>query len=189
MGCFRSVCTYPIPPRTLIQVVVKPSSTAVLRPERNAWAIIINMAQATHGRCFAGASRSPLPFGRRVVWLSSEDQSKAFDFDVAYICLHAISKDPGTFPTPCIYCQVILRVTSGGVISGAKQKGTRRDRSFCSLRSPCVNLALNFPSFSISPPLPLSPPPPGTTTKTKTRIATAARGGGRRCPERGLLFS
>lgn len=51
--------------------------------------------------------------GRRVVWLSSEDQSKAFDFDVAYICLHAISKDPGTFPTPCIYCQVIVRVMSG----------------------------------------------------------------------------
>lgn len=40
------------------------------------------------------------------MWLSSEDQSKAFDFDVPYICLHAISKDPGTFPTPCIYCQV-----------------------------------------------------------------------------------
>eukprot|EP00903_Cladosiphon_okamuranus_P010146 g9607.t1 len=44
----------------------------------------------------------------RVVWLSSEDQSKAFDFDVAYICLHAISKDPGTFPTPCIYCQLAV---------------------------------------------------------------------------------
>ncbi|CBJ33675.1 conserved unknown protein [Ectocarpus siliculosus] len=44
----------------------------------------------------------------RVVWLSSEDQSKAFDFDVAYICLHAISKDPGTFPNPCIYCQLAV---------------------------------------------------------------------------------
>ncbi|CAN0449290.1 unnamed protein product, partial [Ascophyllum nodosum] len=42
-------------------------------------------------------------------------------FDVAYICLHAISKDTSTYPTPCIYCQVrycrsvLLAVQHGAV--------------------------------------------------------------------------
>ncbi|CAM9447904.1 unnamed protein product, partial [Choristocarpus tenellus] len=42
----------------------------------------------------------------RVVWLSQEDVSKAFEFDVPYFCLHAVSRDPETFPSPCLYCQL-----------------------------------------------------------------------------------
>ncbi|CAM9224297.1 unnamed protein product [Phaeothamnion confervicola] len=43
---------------------------------------------------------------KRVVWLSGTSADKAFDFDVPYICLHAVSRDPHTFPLPCIYCQL-----------------------------------------------------------------------------------
>ena len=30
----------------------------------------------------------------------------AFDFDIPYISLHAISRDTSSFPHPCIYCQL-----------------------------------------------------------------------------------
>ena len=30
----------------------------------------------------------------------------AFDFDIPYISLHAISRDTSSFPYPCIYCQL-----------------------------------------------------------------------------------
>jgi nucleotide-sensitive chloride channel 1A len=40
---------------------------------------------------------------KRVLWISKE---KAFDFDVPFITLHAVSKDPQTYPKHCIYCQV-----------------------------------------------------------------------------------
>lgn len=42
---------------------------------------------------------------KRLVWLSA-DNNKAYDFDIPYISLHAISRDPGTYPKACIYCQV-----------------------------------------------------------------------------------
>jgi len=40
---------------------------------------------------------------RRIVWIGEE---KAFDFDVPFISLHAISRDPSSFPLPCLYCQL-----------------------------------------------------------------------------------
>lgn len=40
---------------------------------------------------------------RRFVWLSEET---AYDFDVQYIALHAISNDPASYKKPCLYCQV-----------------------------------------------------------------------------------
>ncbi|CAN0403072.1 unnamed protein product, partial [Discosporangium mesarthrocarpum] len=45
--------------------------------------------------------------GRRVVWLDEGDRAVAFEFDVPVICLHAISRDQETFPSPCLYCQVL----------------------------------------------------------------------------------
>ena len=38
----------------------------------------------------------------RVMWIG---QKRAFDFDVQYIVLHAITKDQDSFPLPCLYCQ------------------------------------------------------------------------------------
>ena len=30
----------------------------------------------------------------------------SFDIDVAFIVLHAISRDPASYPKPCLYCQL-----------------------------------------------------------------------------------
>ena len=40
---------------------------------------------------------------RRVIWASAE---QAYDFDVPYIVLHAVTHDPSSFPRPCLYCQL-----------------------------------------------------------------------------------
>ncbi|KAJ1427007.1 regulator of volume decrease after cellular swelling-domain-containing protein [Ochromonadaceae sp. CCMP2298] len=40
---------------------------------------------------------------KRVVWLGTGES--AFDFDVPFIVLHAISRDVDSYPKPCIYCQ------------------------------------------------------------------------------------
>lgn len=40
---------------------------------------------------------------KRVIWVGV---SQAYDFDVAYISLHAISKDPACYPQPCVFCQL-----------------------------------------------------------------------------------
>lgn len=39
----------------------------------------------------------------RVIWLGEHN---SYDLDVAYIILHAVSRDPQTYPVPCIYCQL-----------------------------------------------------------------------------------
>ena len=51
---------------------------------------------------------------KRVIWINRADEStdidkndrKVFDFDVPYIILHAISRDPESYPIPCLYCQL-----------------------------------------------------------------------------------
>jgi nucleotide-sensitive chloride channel 1A len=44
---------------------------------------------------------------KRVLWIGDNNtQNNSFDFDVPFITLHAISKDPQTYPKPCVYCQV-----------------------------------------------------------------------------------
>ncbi len=42
---------------------------------------------------------------KRVVFLG-DNSSIAFDFDVPFIVLHAVSRDPLTYPRPCIYCEL-----------------------------------------------------------------------------------
>jgi len=39
---------------------------------------------------------------QRILWIGA---TKSFDFDVAYIALHAITSDVNAFPQPCLYCQ------------------------------------------------------------------------------------
>jgi hypothetical protein len=41
---------------------------------------------------------------KRVLWLGVGDV--AYDFDVPYISLHAITRDPESYPKPSIYCQL-----------------------------------------------------------------------------------
>lgn len=40
---------------------------------------------------------------KRVLWIG---EVHAYDFDVAYIVLHGLTRDEKHFPKPCIYCQV-----------------------------------------------------------------------------------
>jgi nucleotide-sensitive chloride channel 1A len=41
---------------------------------------------------------------KRVIWLGKGDE--AYDFDVPYIVLHAVTRDADSYPKPCIYCQL-----------------------------------------------------------------------------------
>jgi hypothetical protein len=62
---------------------------------------------------FAINSSTPEGIGKlfittaRIIWVSNDEkQLRAFDFDVPYITLHAVSRDPITYPRPCLYCQL-----------------------------------------------------------------------------------
>jgi hypothetical protein len=58
---------------------------------------------------FSFSATTPVGIGslfvtsQRFVWLSESD---AYDFDVRFVMLHAISKDAATYPKPCVYCQL-----------------------------------------------------------------------------------
>ncbi len=43
---------------------------------------------------------------RNVIWLSDADQSKGYSIDFHFITVHAISRDPNSFSSPCIYMQL-----------------------------------------------------------------------------------
>lgn len=48
---------------------------------------------------------------KRLIWKEQQEgggveEGKVYEVDVPCITLHAISKDPSSFPKPCLYCQV-----------------------------------------------------------------------------------
>ncbi|KAL9335654.1 hypothetical protein Peur_072835 [Populus x canadensis] len=43
---------------------------------------------------------------KKVVWLSDVDGTKGYAVDFLSISLHAISRDPEAYPSPCIYTQI-----------------------------------------------------------------------------------
>ncbi|CAM8989983.1 unnamed protein product [Rhodiola kirilowii] len=43
---------------------------------------------------------------KQVVWLSDVDGSKGYAVDFLSISLHAVSRDPEAYPSPCIYTQI-----------------------------------------------------------------------------------
>ncbi|KAG6495065.1 chloride conductance regulatory protein ICln-like [Zingiber officinale] len=43
---------------------------------------------------------------RRVIWLSDADKEKGYAVDFLSLSLHAVSRDPETYPFPCIYTQI-----------------------------------------------------------------------------------
>ncbi|XP_010909011.1 chloride conductance regulatory protein ICln [Elaeis guineensis] len=43
---------------------------------------------------------------KRVVWLSDADRAKGYGVDFLSVSLHAVSRDPETYPLPCIYTQI-----------------------------------------------------------------------------------
>ena len=56
------------------------------------------------------ASAGPLGTGKlyitskRLIWLG-ESVGNAYDYDIPYIGLHAVTRDEQSYPKPCIYCQ------------------------------------------------------------------------------------
>uniref|UniRef100_A0A0D9XI47 Chloride conductance regulatory protein ICln n=1 Tax=Leersia perrieri TaxID=77586 RepID=A0A0D9XI47_9ORYZ len=58
------------------------------------------------------ASRAPEAPGtlfittRRVIWVSEVDKGKGYAVDFLAISLHAVSRDPEAYPSPCIYTQI-----------------------------------------------------------------------------------
>jgi hypothetical protein len=47
-------------------------------------------------------------FCRQVIWLSDVDRAKGYAVDFLSLSLHAISRDPEAYPSPCIYAQVYM---------------------------------------------------------------------------------
>lgn len=43
---------------------------------------------------------------RQVVWLSDVDRAKGYAVDFLSLSLHAISRDPEAYPSPCLYTQI-----------------------------------------------------------------------------------
>lgn len=50
---------------------------------------------------------------KRVLWIG--DNGSTCDFDVPYITLHAVSRDPATYPKSCVYCQLDSEEDSDGL--------------------------------------------------------------------------
>jgi hypothetical protein len=44
---------------------------------------------------------------RRVIWLSEAEKGKGYAVEFLDITLHAVSRDPEAYPSPCLYTQVI----------------------------------------------------------------------------------
>ena len=43
---------------------------------------------------------------RQVIWLSNVDRAKGYAVDFLSVSLHAVSRDPEAYQSPCIYTQV-----------------------------------------------------------------------------------
>ncbi|KAG8381479.1 hypothetical protein BUALT_Bualt06G0126100 [Buddleja alternifolia] len=43
---------------------------------------------------------------KQVVWLSDADRAKGYAVDFVSVSLHAVSRDPEAYPSPCIYSQI-----------------------------------------------------------------------------------
>ncbi|KQK22562.1 chloride conductance regulatory protein ICln [Brachypodium distachyon] len=43
---------------------------------------------------------------RRVIWLSEAEKGKGYSVDFLDITLHAVSRDPEAYPSPCLYTQL-----------------------------------------------------------------------------------
>lgn len=50
---------------------------------------------------------------KRVIWLSDNDVTKGYAVDFLSISLHAVSRDPEAYPSPCIYTQIEIEDDEG----------------------------------------------------------------------------
>lgn len=66
-------------------------------------------AVSSDALCFLPVCFSVL---RRVIWLSEAEKGKGYAVDFLDITLHAVSRDPEAYPSPCLYTQVIEGTTA-----------------------------------------------------------------------------
>ncbi|KAL5224914.1 hypothetical protein ABZP36_011553 [Zizania latifolia] len=71
-----------------------------------------NLVRVERTAAVALGPRAPEPPGtlflttRRVIWVSEADKGKAYAVDFLAVSLHAVSRDPEAYPSPCIYTQI-----------------------------------------------------------------------------------
>lgn len=56
---------------------------------------------------------------KRVMWLSDTERDKGYAVDFLSISLHAVSRDPETYPSPCIYTQIEAEAAEDGESDGS----------------------------------------------------------------------
>merc|ERR1719253_1025316 len=49
---------------------------------------------------------------QRIVWLGVEDHI-GYAMDYPFVSVHAVSRDPSSWPEPCLYCQLRTEDTNG----------------------------------------------------------------------------
>uniref|UniRef100_A0A0D9VRW9 Chloride conductance regulatory protein ICln n=1 Tax=Leersia perrieri TaxID=77586 RepID=A0A0D9VRW9_9ORYZ len=70
------------------------------------------LLRVDHAASVAFGRRAPEPPGtlfvttRRVIWLSETEKGQGNAVDFLAITLHAVSRDPEAYPSPCIYTQI-----------------------------------------------------------------------------------
>ncbi|KAF9617808.1 hypothetical protein IFM89_038990 [Coptis chinensis] len=60
---------------------------------------------------------------KKMVWLSDVDKEKGYAVDFLSISLHATSRDPETFPSPCIYAQIETEAGEDDESEGSDSEG------------------------------------------------------------------
>lgn len=70
-------------------------------------------------------NRQPLSPGtlyistKKVIWLSDVDKDSGYTVDFLSISLHAVSRDPESYPSPCIYAQIEAEAGEDGESEGS----------------------------------------------------------------------
>ncbi|KAG8074270.1 hypothetical protein GUJ93_ZPchr0006g45532 [Zizania palustris] len=76
------------------------------------------LVRVERGASVALGRRAPEPPGtlfvttRRVIWLSATEKGQGYAVDFLSITLHAVSRDPEAYPSPCIYTQIEVETGS-----------------------------------------------------------------------------
>ncbi|PWA55687.1 ICln [Artemisia annua] len=70
----------------------------LMRVQPNVSIVLGNHAPESNGTLYISS--------KQVVWLSDADRAKGYAVDFVSVSLHAVSRDPEAFESPCIYTQI-----------------------------------------------------------------------------------
>ncbi|KAM7491728.1 hypothetical protein LguiA_034649 [Lonicera macranthoides] len=79
---------------------------------------------------------------KQVVWLSDVDRAKGYAVDFLSVSLHAVSRDPEAYPSPCLYTQIETGAEDDGSDSSDSESNETLDLS----RITEMRLVLSDPS-------------------------------------------